>query len=175
MIGLTDLLHPSPTPHFKTFQALQTWLEINPNHAAITVFKAVWLRTQFLWDVTHHCWITGPQCFEGTQCLYFQGSRGPKKKSPAGYQAAFLRENEPILSCLTKTVTVTYLFTYHRRDINFILTASLTKICEALYLCFQICHVVLPSETPVQLYLFYCYCVLTMIRISYVNKELVSE
>jgi len=58
---------------------LETWLEIKPNHAAIEVFKAVWLRTQFLWDMTHHYWITGPQSFEGTQCLHFkrpQRSRG---------------------------------------------------------------------------------------------------
>ena len=54
------------------------------NRAAIEVFNAMWLRTRFLQDVTHHYWIMGPQCFEGTQCLHFQGSRGPKRDEVTG-------------------------------------------------------------------------------------------
>jgi hypothetical protein len=180
MIGPTDLLHPSPTPHFKTSHVLKPWLEINPNHAATKVFKAVWLRTQFLWDVTQHCCLTGPSVSKEHNAFIFKGLEARKKNrlrsGTMGTKKPFSpRTSRSSPQSSTKTDSITYLFIYYRRDIIFILTASMTKICEALYLCFQICHVMLPYQTPVQLYLFCCYYVLTIIRISYVNKELVIE
>jgi hypothetical protein len=39
MIGPTDLLHPSPTPHFKTFQVFLIYCPKRPNFVVIRAKK----------------------------------------------------------------------------------------------------------------------------------------
>ena len=105
-------------------------------HVAITVFMLLWLRTQFLWDVTHH-YLDNASPMLRRHTMPSFSSRGPKKKNllragTMGTTQPFSprMSRSPPPQCSNKTDSVTCLFMYHRRDIIFTLTLSPTSICE---------------------------------------------